>query len=102
MKKIAFCYRENESLPAFANVLVSLFNLWGLENAHIEHILAGNNEKAGEFALDSFEKTKCNILVVDDCISLPEGVPHITFNKTDNFSAFLSKMVTFEERCTAA
>jgi hypothetical protein len=103
MKKIAFFYRENESLPAFAaNVLVSLFNLWGLENAHIKHIMAGNNQKAGEFAFDEFMESKCNILVIDDWISLPEGVPHIIFNKTDTFSSFLGKMVTLEETYSAA
>jgi hypothetical protein len=101
MEKIAFFYRNDESLIAFAPLLAQLFAYWHLEKCLIQHVLAGNYIKAGEFALNYFQKSECSILIVEENrISIPEGVPHIVFSKTDDIASLFGKISKFEEKMT--
>ncbi len=101
MEKIAFFYRNEESLIAFAPLLAQIFDWWHLESCLIQHVFAGSHIKAGEFVLKDFQNSECSVLIVEeDCISIPEGVPHIAFSKTDNIAGLFGKISKFEEEMT--
>lgn len=98
MEKIAFFYRNDESLIAFAPLLAQLFAYWHLESCLIQHVFAGSHIKAGEFVLRDFQKSECSILIAEeDHISIPEGVPHIAFSKKDDIARLFGKISKFEE-----
>ncbi len=97
MEKIAFFYRNEESLIAFAPLLAQLFAYWHLESCLIQNVLE-SHIKAGEFALRNFQKSECSILIVEERhISIPEGVPHVTFSSTDDIARLFGKLSKFEE-----